>query len=111
MDKTQRKAALADYRERKVEPGIYALRCMATGELWVGRAPDLSTISNRLFFSLRQGGLRHRALQAAWDSHGADNIVFEVLEVLDPEKLGLGLDRIMKDRHADWLERLNATRI
>ncbi|MCJ2186931.1 GIY-YIG nuclease family protein [Novosphingobium beihaiensis] len=111
MEKARRKAALADYRERKVEPGVYALRCGASGEVWVGRAPDLSTVRNRVFFTLRQGSNPHRTLQAAWNTHGAEGIAFEVLEVLDPEELGLGLDREMKSRHEAWMERLGAVRI
>ncbi|MCJ2178343.1 GIY-YIG nuclease family protein [Novosphingobium album (ex Hu et al. 2023)] len=111
MDRTQRKAALAEYRERKVEPGIFAIRCTASGEVWAGRAPDLSTVPNRVFFTLRQGGNPHRSLQAAWNAHGADSFVFELLEVLDPEKLGLGLDRELKACHEHWTGRLGATRI
>lgn len=111
MDRTQRKAALAEYRERKVEPGLFALRCRASGEVWVGRAPDLPAVRNRVFFTLRQGGNPHRTLQAAWNAHGADSFVFEVLEVLDPEELGLGLDRELKSRHAAWMEQLGAVRI
>ena len=50
-----RKAAVAAYKERKVETGIYAVRCTASDQVWVGIAPDLSTIQNRLWFTLRQG--------------------------------------------------------
>ena len=111
MDRTERKAALAAYRERKVEPGVFAVRCAASGEAWVGRAPDLAAVRNRVFFTLRQGGNPHRSLQAAWNAHGADSFAFEVLEALDPEELGLGLERALKDRHAAWVERLGAVRI
>lgn len=111
MDRMQRKAALAGYRERKVEPGIFAVRCKASGEVWAGRAPDLSTVRNRIFFTLRQGSSPHRLLQAAWNAHGADSFAFEVIEVLDPEELGLGLERELKSRHAGWASRLGATRI
>ncbi|KHK92485.1 GIY-YIG nuclease family protein [Novosphingobium malaysiense] len=110
-DKQKRKAALADYRERKVEQGIFALRCRTDDGVWVGRAQDLSKVSNRLFFTLRQDAHPHPRLQAAWNTHGAGSITFEVLEVLDPEELGLGLEREMKGRHADWVERLGAIRI
>jgi hypothetical protein len=111
MEKKDRKAALAAYRERKVEPGIYAVRCGASGEVWVGRAQDLPAVRNRIFFTLRQGSSPHRTLQAAWNTHGADGLAFEVLEVLDPEELELAFERALKDRHAHWLERLGATRL
>ena len=40
MKATDRKQALADYRERKVEAGIYAVRCAASAVR--GRDPDFS---------------------------------------------------------------------
>jgi hypothetical protein len=53
MKTEDRKAAVTAYKERKVESGIYAIRCAASGEVWVGSAPNLSTIQNRLWFTLR----------------------------------------------------------
>ena len=52
--KLDRKAAVAAYKERKAIPGIYAVRCAATGQAWVGQTPDLTTVRNRIWFSLRQ---------------------------------------------------------
>lgn len=44
MDRNERKAAVSAYKERKAIPGVYAVQCAATGEQWVGSAPDLSLI-------------------------------------------------------------------
>lgn len=44
MTGEDRKAAIAAYKERKVIGGVYAVRCAATGEVWVGRGgPTLPT--------------------------------------------------------------------
>lgn len=107
---SERKALLRDYKERKVEVGIYAVRCVPTGQAWVGVAPDLSKRQNRVWFSLRLGSHRETTLQAAWNTHGADAFVFEAVEVVDIE----GLDGAMqasklKDRCAHWVQTLNAT--
>ncbi len=59
MNREQRKAALTAYRERKAVAGIYAVICHASGQRWVGRALDLGTVQNRLWFTLRQGGYPH----------------------------------------------------
>ncbi len=64
MRAEDRKAAVSAYKEREVESGIYAVRCEASGEVWVGSAPDLSKIQNRLWFTLRQGTNTHRSLQS-----------------------------------------------
>jgi hypothetical protein len=36
MDRQDRKAAVATYKERKAAHGVYAVICRATGEAWVG---------------------------------------------------------------------------
>ena len=111
MELEKRRAAIAAYREREVVPGIYAVRCASTGECWVGRAPDLSTIHNRLWFTLRLGSCPHRTLQQAWQENGAEAFSFERVEELDSEELGFALDRVMGERLEHWCEQLSARRI
>ncbi|WP_102961241.1 GIY-YIG nuclease family protein [Mangrovicella endophytica] len=111
MKAEDRKAATSAYKERKVEAGIYAVRCAASGEVWVGGAPDLSTIQNRLWFTLRQGVNTHRSLQSAWAAHGAEAFGFEVVERLDEETIGYVRKRIMKECLDHWAEALGAVRI
>lgn len=103
-----RKAAVAAYKERTVAAGIYAVRCSATGETWVGKAPDLSTIENRLWFTLGQGGNPHRDLQAAYRQHGAAAFSFEVVERLRDEDIKFGRDDVLRKRRAHWADKLGA---
>ncbi len=112
MSGERRKAAVAAYRERKVEAGIYGIRCTASGQLWVGSAPDLSTIQNRLWFTLRQGSNPHRSLQQAWAAHGSEAFVFEIVERLinDPDP-GYIRNAALKSLHAVWVAKLNGIRI
>jgi hypothetical protein len=102
MTPDQRKAAVAAYKERKTKGGIFAVTCAATGGRWIGSAPDLDKIQNRLWFTLRQGGHRRGGLQAAWTAHGADAFRFEVLETLDDETLAYVRDRVFAERQAHW---------
>lgn len=97
-----RRDAIRAYKERKVVAGIYAVRCTATGENWVGKAPDLATIQNRVWFALRQGGHSHKGLQHAWKTHGAEAFAFEVVEELPEEEIGFVRDRLLKERLAHW---------
>lgn len=108
MRHEDRKLAVAAYKERKVVAGIYLLRCLATGESWVGQAPDLSTIQNRVWFTLRHGSHRGRGLQAAWNAHGEGAFVFEEVEQLDEKALEAGRERVMKVRLAHWCAELGA---
>ncbi len=103
-----RKAAIAAYKERKTVAGIYAIRCPATGEIWVGRAPDLDSIWRRLSFELGTGNRRTPGLQAAWDTHGAEGLSFEVLERIE-EEIDYVRDKLLKARLDHWTTTLGAT--
>lgn len=111
MKREDRKAAVAAYKERKSAAGIYAIRCLATGQCWVGRAANLETVQNRLWFTLRQGGHPHRGLQATWAARGADSFAFEAIERLEEEDLAYIRDRLLKDRLAHWRAILQAEAI
>ena len=111
MERSERKAAASAYKERKASPGVYVVRCAATGEQWVGTAPDLATVWTRRAFSLRQRADPNRALQAAWDAHGAEAFSFAVLEELAPETLAFARDRAFKERLGHWRETLGAAAI
>lgn len=111
MKHDKRKVAVAAYKERKIESGIYAIRCPAVGGAWVGIAPDLATIKNRHWFTLRHGSHPAAALQAAWTAHGEAGVLFEILERLDDEIGGFTRECLLKDLQADWCARLGASRL
>jgi hypothetical protein len=97
MNVEEQKAAIAAFKERKVEAGIYAVQCGGSGQTWVGSAPDISTIKNRLWFTLRQGQCLHQSLQDAWIAYGAEAFTFELIERLEDENIGFVRDRILRE--------------
>lgn len=105
---TDKKAAIAAYKERKTAAGIYAVRCAASGQIWVGQTPNLETVQNRIWFSLRMGNSVHRDLQKAWSAHGGDYFTFEPLERLEDEESPYVRDALLKERAAHWRSRLGA---
>ena len=111
MDRSERKAAVSAYKECKPVAGVYAIRCAATEEQWVGAAPDLSTIWTRRTFTLRQGIEMNRSLQSAWNVHGAESFVFRIVEEIDLEQLTYGRERALKERVQHWREALGAAAI
>jgi hypothetical protein len=111
MEREQRKAAVAAYRERKAVAGIYAVVCRPSEQRWIGRALDLSTVQNRLWFTLRQGGYPHPALQAAWNRHGHDAFSLDVIERLEDETMAYSRDAILRDRLAHWCSTFGAEAI
>ena len=109
MDRQDRKAAIAAYKERKPAHGVFAVVCTATGEVWVGRSRHVDSQRNGLWFTLGMGTSPHSSLQAAWKQHGEREFRFEELERLRddfPEMLRAGE---LKKRQALWSARLQAS--
>ena len=106
-----RKQAIADYKKRASVAGVFAIRCRATGEVWVGQALDLDKIQNRIWFTLQTASHRNAELQRAWAAHGADNLSFEMLERIEDEELAYVRDTRLKERVAHWRAQLNASAV
>jgi hypothetical protein len=112
MDQQSRKAAIAAFKERRSQPGIYALTCRPTGEQWVGRASDLATVWNRLSIALKMASTPHRSLQAAARQHGAEAFTFEVVERIEEADASAALVwAILRNRLDHWRDALGATAI
>ncbi|GBQ26295.1 GIY-YIG nuclease family protein [Gluconacetobacter azotocaptans] len=100
--KADRKAAIATYKERKSVAGIFLVRCAASGRCWVGEAPDVATIWNRISFELRHGTHSNPAFQATWRAAGGDGFSFEAVERIDAAALAYGRHRTLQARLAHW---------
>lgn len=112
MDKQSRREAIRDYKERKAQPGIFAVRCVATGEMWVAPSRNLAQQQNGVWFSLRLGSHRNAALQGLWAQHGEAAFAFDVLEVLEGEEVSAyGVQSWLKDAERRWLDRLGAKKL
>lgn len=108
MQHAARRAAIAAYKERKPAAGIFAITCQPSGQCWVGSAPDLNKIQNRLWFALRHGSQRQPSLQTAWQLHGETAFRFEKLESLEDEELAFVRERLLKEKRLAWCAKLQA---
>ena len=109
MDRQERKAAIAAYKERKAAYGVFAVVCTATGEVWVGRSRHVDSQQNGLWFTLGLGTSPHASLQAAWKQHGEREFRFEELERLRDDFPELLRAHELKKRQALWSARLQAS--
>src|SRR5437764_4670377 len=66
------------------KPGVYLLTCQPTGRVYVGSTNNLSKRWSAHRQHLRAGRHRNRALQAAWDEHGADAFSWRILFYVEP---------------------------
>ncbi len=104
MDKMDRRAAKAQWRERKEDWAIASVRIGAG--VWLKLTPDPASFENRVRFMLRQGAGLGGDMQTAWTDTQA--ITVEVVERLDPNLSALARERVGAARLAHWAEILGA---
>jgi hypothetical protein len=108
-DAARRRDLVRQYKERKPEVGVFAVRCSATGEVWVAASRTLASARNPIWMSLRLGSHRNRDMQEAWKAHGGDSFTFEVLEECDIGGMTpLGVADLLKARERHWRTELSA---
>ncbi len=107
-DPIDRKEASRKFKERKPSRGVFAVRCTATGQVWVGSFANLEAMRNRLWFSLGLGAHRDPALQAEWNAHGEAAFQYEILEKFDDDLCAIEVNDRLKQRKRHWAGRLGA---
>lgn len=67
--------------------GIYQIRNLVTGDIYVGSATRLLVRKSQHFTTLDKQKHYNIVLQRAWNKYGATNFEFEILEECDPSLL------------------------
>lgn len=111
MDKQDRKAMLAAYKQRKVIGGICVIKNNANGKMLLAAVVDLQGYRNRFEFSKTVSGCADPRCQKDWEKFGSEVFSFEILEEL--EKKELQSEKEFKDDieilKEIWLEKLDPT--
>jgi hypothetical protein len=108
QSKASRKELVLQFKEIKVQAGIYAVRCTQTGRVWVGPSRNLSATKNGLWSGLRAGMHMEKSLQAEWTAKGEQAFEYETLEVLDEEVHPVNMSGVLKEKKGKWVAELNA---
>ncbi|MBN9659782.1 MAG: GIY-YIG nuclease family protein [Acidobacteria bacterium] len=108
LSSAERKEINRKYKERKPNMGIFAVRCAASGQVWVGSTRNLDAAKNSHWFALGHGSHRDRSLQEAWTAAGPAAFCYEVLEKLDEDLLPLAVADALKEKRRLWVEQLGA---
>lgn len=107
MDGARKDELKAQYKDMTFQAGVFQVRNLESGKLYIGSSTDLKSMFNRLRAELNFGGCRIKQLQADWKELGGEKFAFEVLDVLEPRK---GEREVDRDELAEleklWLERL-----
>ena len=100
------------YKETKPQRGACAVRCSATGQVWVMASTNLEAQQRSIWFMLKSGSHVNRALQQAWNTEGEQAFHFEILATLDDaERSDYALKADLKALETTWLEKLHAMKL
>ncbi len=81
-NKKTRKELQREYQERVKPTGVYQIKNLANGKVWLGSSLNLEGLLNRNRFTLRNNSHPNKELQKDWNELGPDQFTFEVLEVV-----------------------------
>jgi hypothetical protein len=103
LSKEQKREAINQFKERKCLLGVFAVRCTASGRVWVGSSRNLEATRNGIWFGLRHGSHRDKALQDEWNAQGELAFEYEVLEKLKDDVPALLVPDLLKDTKQRWI--------
>ena len=100
-----KKELTQEYKLTNRPIGIYQIRNLVNGKVFVDSSVNLTAILNRQEFALKANGHKNKQLQADWNEFGAENFTFEILEeIVQRENLDIKAElEFLEDL---WLEKL-----
>lgn len=102
----RRKELLQQYKEIKIEAGIYRVKNLINNKVLVQATLDLKTMATKRM-QLQGNSCRNKQLQDEWNQYGEDAFSFEVLEVLEEKKEGFfDKNDELKKLEKKWHEKL-----
>ncbi len=77
-----KKELIREYKERHQPAGIYQIRNIATGRVFLGSSLDLDGVLNSHRFRLQSGLHPNEAMQKDWRERGEGDFRFEILDTV-----------------------------
>jgi hypothetical protein len=68
------------YKRLKFPMGVFQIRNLVNGKIFISTSMNLDAIWNRHKFQLVMGGHSNKELQNDWKEYGEENFVFELVE-------------------------------
>lgn len=77
---TTRRALVRSYKESRLPAGVFVIRNLLNGRVYVGGSLNLDGAMNRHRFELRTRSHRNKLLLRDWLEHGEQNFAFEIVD-------------------------------
>lgn len=102
-----RKEIIQEYKTRKTKAGVFQIRNIVNGKIYVSSNINISAILNRSKVQLDFGVHPCEPLQEDWKIFGQDKFAFEILDTLEPkENETRDMNKEIKDLEAMYLTEL-----
>jgi hypothetical protein len=102
-----RKAVIREYKASRHPMGVFQVRNIFSGKVFLGSTADLPSMLNRQRAQLQMGGHPNRQLQADWRADGASAFAFEVLDTLTAsDEAGYDPRADLRTLEAMWLSKV-----
>ncbi len=85
MNDYQKKLKL-DYKNRPPEGGVFQIKNLQNGKIFVSSSMNLRGAFNSAAFQLKMRGHRNKALQDDYNQFGPEQFSYDVLEELEPQE-------------------------
>ncbi|MDD8027055.1 MAG: GIY-YIG nuclease family protein [Acidobacteriota bacterium] len=109
MENDRRKELIRQYKDNPPRAGVFQIRNLANGKVYVSSAPSVDGKLNTQRFMLLGGGHVNKALQADWTRQKPEDFAFEVLEYLKPstpDASPMAVRMELAELEKRWLEKL-----
>lgn len=81
-----RKELQEEYKNMKFRMGVFQIRNLVNGKIYIEGSSNLDKIWNRHLTELNFGGHRNSELQKDWKAYGEQSFVYEILDELKVEE-------------------------
>lgn len=106
-DKAARSQMKLAYKLKIRPMGIFEIKNLVNGKVFIGSTNNLDVVHNRHMFQLKQGGHPNKELQQDYNRYGPENFTFSTLEELEPvDDLSSNYAEDLEVLEALWLEKL-----
>ena len=102
-----RKEKIKKYKQTVQPMGVYQIKNLKNGRIFIGSAKNLQGKINSHKFQLKNGLHLNKEMQQDYLEAGAESFSFDVLDVLPPkEDVNYNYSEDLKVLEAMWLEKL-----
>jgi hypothetical protein len=104
--KANNKQRKQEYKQAIRPMGVFQIRNLSNGKIFLVAGIDLGGAINRHRFQLGAGGHPNQRLQRDWNNLGTDSFAFEILDQMNPADDARGSRRDLETLEDMWLKKL-----